>query len=687
MEAEERTEAAGRRRAAGGRARRLWGLLSGPRCRPLWYVAAGGWLLFSGFRVALLLGSVGQLGRVSSADVAKCLLIGLWYDAMPMGYVLLPMTAALLLAPGRLFGRRWFRAAICGWAGAALGLMLTVEVIGAAFYATFGARLNWLALDHLATFRAPALYIAKTYPVWLLALAPTLGTYLFYRAIRRALGPSGAAPAAGRRMRLGLLAVLAALGVLGCRGSFRRPLRFGPSYFCDNKALAQLTLNNVFTLAHAVRTIAYDSLNELELYAFPPPQTAVAVTREMLRQQRDLDLGSGRNPLWRLTDTGRQEQDYNVVLILMEGMAGEPVGALGYPDSQTPFFDRLCRESLFFRRVYAVGNRTSRGIVGLLCGHPDLGGRSIMKRLRSQGNCLTLPGLLRRRGYHTLFIYGGDPDFDNMKRFFKADGMQSFVTADQMGPSELRNYWGYHDEVILRKAHETFLGMGDRKFFAVVVTISNHRPYDVPTGRVALLEPTTETNRMLNGYRYADWALEEFFRMARGAPYYGRTIFVLVSDHGRTYDPSQLFDVVGYRVPLVVHAPGIVPTGAIDTVGSQTDIAPTLLGLLGGTWQHCFMGRNLLDVRPGGGFALVHDDDRLALVRGDRALVLPPGGEPMLYRTDALTMERIGPEQAEPHELETLRRQLLSYYRTGMHLYWTCSYQDPAGAPRLGSRP
>ncbi len=420
------------------------------------------------------------------------------------------------------------------------------------------------------------------------------------------------------------------------------------------------------------------------MYPFPPPAEAAVVTVELLRQPNDVMLNSQRNPLWRLTETHQLEQDYNVVLIIMEGMTGAPVGAMGLGPSQTPFLDRLCEQGLFFERMYAVGTRTSRGLVGILCGHPDLGGPSLLKRFRSQGNCQTLPGVFRRRGYRTSLIYGGSPTFDNVKGFLGAAGVQKFVLeGDMNGPEELRSPGGYHDEIILRKAHETFLSMGKDRFFSIVLTVSNHRPFNIPPGRVKLIESDDEKVKRLNGYRYADWALGEFFQMARGAPYFSRTIFVLVADHPQVFNESQLMDVVGYRVPCVIYAPGLIESGRIGVVTSQTDIAPTVLGLLGGQYKHCFLGRDARNIKPGEGFALLHDNDRLAAVRGDHALVLPPERPGRLFEVGLHSMTQVDSDADHATLAESLQLDMLSYYQMSRQLYWTCSYQDPADAPHL----
>ena len=143
----------------------------------------------------------------------------------------------------------------------------------------------------------------------------------------------------------------------------------------------------------------------------------------------------------------------------------------------------------------------------------------------------------------------------------------------------------------------------------------------------------------------------------------------------------MLLDVPGYRLPCLIYAPGIVPSDRVRAVTSQTDIAPTILHLLGGSYDHCFLGRNARAVEPGDGFALIHEDDRLAVVRGERALVLPSGSQPMLFDIGPTGMSRRPDPQADAAETQRLQRQLLSYYSVGRQLYLTCSFQDPDRAP------
>ncbi len=664
------------------------GVLWGPRVRPLWILALLLLVMFGGFRIGLLVASREALRTASTGEITRCLLTGLRMDLRVTAAILAPLLLALAFVPPRAFAGRWFRRIVAGYAVAAFTAATSVEVIGAAFFMHFGSRLNWIAIDHFGHFRELWAHIWNTYPMVLFAAGIVACLAVGAWAMSRALWGAGHArfrPAMRRPAASGVALVATAAVAWGA--AHVRPMRRDVAYFTGNNVLVQLSMNNLHTLAAAVLSRANDGLIETEMYDFPSARRARKVAAGMLSTPADRFVRMPGNALWRRTTTSRPPRGWNVVVIIMEGMSGEPVGALGYSPSHTPNLDALCEKGLFFPRAYAVGSRTNRGLVGALCGHPDLAGQPILKRPRAQGNFLTLPEMLRRRGYRTMFVVGGDGDFDNMEGFFTAAGVEEFITQDDMDWDSGTTNWGVPDEAIFDKAHETFISQGDRPFFSVVLTVSCHPPYEVPDGRVEMLpvdgeldEVEAETNRRLNAYRYADWALGEYFRKAREAAYFDRTLFVLVADHGHALDRRRLVDVPGYRVPLLFYAPDLIQPRQVERVASQTDIAPTVLALLGGEFEHCFLGRSLLFAGDRPGFALLHQDDRLAMVSGDTALVLPPWGRPAsLFHTTGPDMTPLEPPADDPAFAARLQERMLSYYLMAWRLYWKGVYRPMTG--------
>jgi phosphoglycerol transferase MdoB-like AlkP superfamily enzyme len=658
---------------------RLAGRLFGQRVRALWFWGVAGLLIFSAARVILLIVCRDGLAGVTAAEIARCLVTGVRFDLFPLGIVGLPLAVALALAPDLAFGNAWFRRIVTAYVTAATVAALFVVVSGAFFFLQFGARLNWLVVDYLEMPSEVLEYIWEQYPVvWVFGGLAALVVALYW-AISRLLW-SGARPSGPIWSRPILAVVLVGLCIFAIRGTVAgKPLRTGAAYAVSaNNTVGQLALNDVHTLVAAIRSDLHDESLEREDFSFPPPERAAQVARAMVYQPQDVDLKWADNPLWRRTVTGKPQTDYNVVVVLMESMAGSPVGILGHSPSHTPNLDALAREGLYCERMYAVGIRTRRTICNVLCGHPDFGEKSILVRARALGNFLALPQFFRDRGYKTAFISGGKPAWDNMQAFLYSVGVAEFI-GQQDGPQgELVNPWGVADELTFKKAHNRFMAYGDKKFFGVILTITNHEPFRAPAGRTEFLPGDSPDVRRINCIRYADWALGEFFRQAREAPYFKRTIFVLVADHGIEFSPSAMIDAEGYRVPCVIYAPGIVPPGRIRAVASQTDIPPTVLALLGGEFDHCFMGRNLLAVPPDDGFAFMRSSEMIGFIRGDRKIVLPPMQTPVLYRLgDNGALDLI---EGAPSEVADLQEQALSYDYLSAQLYLDMKYRSPEKA-------
>ena len=558
-------------------------------------------------------------------------------------------------------------------------LVMVLEIVNVEFLLNFRRRLNWALLNYPRHPRETAMFVWKTYNLWLLILVPVtvMGVYLVYRLLRRHCW-QGRLTFNSRNKRVCFTAITAALCVVACRPTFGRfPLRPGSEAHSANNIVNQASTNTIFSLYHAAKSWVKDGQDESKFYDLPPVEEAQDTVRALLFQDVDQAAPTLTRPLQRRVVTGRKMQDLNVVVIIMEGQANEPVGALGHGQTHTPELDEICAGGMFFEQLYATGARTSRGVTGVLVGHPDLGGITLLERDEALGNFQTLPGVMRSRGYRTMFITGGDPDYDNMKDFLTAAGTETIVGQEQLGP-QYAGAFGVPDELIFQKAHEMFTSLGKQKFFAAILTVSNHQPYTIPQGRTDMLPDDSDENRMLNAYRYADWALGEFFREARQADYFRNTVFVIVADHGHgEYLQLNLaIDAPGYRLPCVFYAPGIISPQTISTLASQTDIAPTLLGMLGGTYEHSFLGRDIRRVAPGDGFALLHEDRHIALLRPGRVLVTGPVNRrsqpravPEMFHVTASNMLPVGPGLLNPVETETMRRDLLSLYGVALQQY------------------
>ena len=285
------------------------------------------------------------------------------------------------------------------------------------------------------------------------------------------------------------------------------------------------------------------------------------------------------------------EQHKNVVLISVESLSAEFMAAYGNTEGITPFLDSLAQKSIFLTNLYATGNRTVRGLEALTLCVPPTPGESIVKR-KDNKNKFTTGSVFKSKGYSVKYLYGGYSYFDNMKDFFGGNGYD-IIDRDNFTPEEITfaNIWGVSDEDMARKAIKEMNAQAKtgKPFFNHWMTVSNHRPFTYPEGRIDI--PGTAKSRQ-GGVKYTDYALKLFFELAKKESWFKDTVFVIVADHcassaGRTELPLDR-----YRIPCLIYA-DFLEAEQIDKLASQIDVMPTVMGLLNFSYESKFLGQDI----------------------------------------------------------------------------------------------
>lgn len=658
-----------------------------PTPSPLHRLQAGrlGWaLLVVGLCVAVstltrlvILATAHPGGAHASQEVAAFgagavfdLVVALWI-ATPYVVYLAVLPAARYAAPGQRRLRR---------AGLAITAMTTLFVAAAevVFFAEFDGRFNFVAVDYLVYPTEVVTNIWQSYPVaWVLAGVVTLAL-LLVAALRPTLARLDAAAGAPARHRtLAALTYAAALAVLS--------IGVSPTlaHVSDDRALNELATNGWFTFWQALmgRDAPYDGL-----YATRPDSVVAVRLRRLVGETDATPIGDPARPTARRVTPAAAARPLNVVVVLEESFGSEFVGALHPRDSAsiTPAFDSLAAEGTLLTHVYATGNRTIRALEATTASLPPLPGISIVRRPQSDG-VFTLPALLRARGYATEFVYGGRALFDGMGAYMRHNGMERVIEQRDFPSGTFTTAWGVADEAIFDRALVEFdsLHATGRPFYALVLSVSNHKPYTYPTGRIPQ-DPAAR--RRVHAVHYADWALGRFMRAARTHAFFGQTLFVLMGDHGaRVYGAAEI-PLPSYEVPVLLYAPGIVAAGRrVATLSSSLDVPPTILGLLGRPYEAPFFGRDVLREAPADGRALMTHNAALALLRGSRLAVLGLRGTARVFAVDSAggTTPVVATTPADRELVE----EAIAFYQGADHLYRSGAYRFSAGAraPRSAS--
>jgi phosphoglycerol transferase MdoB-like AlkP superfamily enzyme len=246
--------------------------------------------------------------------------------------------------------------------------------------------------------------------------------------------------------------------------------------------------------------------------------------------------------------------------------------------------------------------------------------------------------------------------------------MQRFIGRhDFVNPRFSDRTWGVSDEDMFDRGYEEIakLQQGGQPYFVVLQTLSNHEPYALPPKLpMAPVEVDGQIDEHLTAMRYNDYALGVFFDRIKQHGGFDDTLFVFLGDHGfGGAEQITDMDLWRFHVPLLIWGKDIQQLygKTRSVVGSQVDVVPTIMGLLGGSYAHHCWGRDLLAVPADDpGVAIIKPsgtDHATAIIEGDRILVQQPDGEPQLYRYTTLPDLVATPveDAAETSRLNTLK--------------------------------
>lgn len=574
--------------------------------------------------------------------------IGLRMDTILLCELLAIPALLYLLLPGRAL-REWLTATLLALSAA---LLIHMELSTPAFIAEYDNRPDRVYYEYLRYPREVFTMLAQSYPLQL-ALVPLVSLAAaagFWRLLRQRM--SAADRPWHRRLLLAPLVVV--LLFIGARSSFGpRPANLSTATFSSNHLANELAVSSTYTLFNAIY-MSRKEVDATQLYGdLDPAEVAARIDRYRLAPA---------------TAAPAPARPPNLVILVLESVGAEFVASLGGLPL-TPQLERLSAEGLWFTDLYATGTRTVRGLEAIVTGFPPTPAPSVFKLPQSQRDFFTLGALLRDAGYATEFIYGGVSNFDNMGRFLLQNGFERVIEQRDFRDPVLLGTWGVSDEDLVTRAHATFLAHGDRPFFALLLSTSNHDPFEFPAGRIELYEPPPATRN--NAVKYTDYAVGRLFELARTAPYFANTIFLVVADHAARVLGEDLVPVARFQVPALIIGPG-VPRRHYDRVASQIDLGPTLLGLLGIDAPHPMIGRDLLALPADvPGRAMMQYGDANAFRVGDRVAVHRPQ---LPAETFGYVAGRLVPAAHDPE----LERDALA------HLLWAArAYRDrlyrPAG--------
>ncbi|HPZ25214.1 MAG TPA: sulfatase-like hydrolase/transferase [Kaistella sp.] len=471
------------------------------------------------------------------------------------------------------------------------------------FWNEFGVRYNFIAVDYLIYTNEVIGNIMESYPVVplfsaILALTLFVTWFIF------------------KNTKNELLTLLNFKQKLILLGSFL--LLCGLSLFAipqfdkiksDNTFAQEIQANGLPKFYHAF------THNELDYFQFYPTLNQKIAEENFLKQFQPPTLEReiiSENP----------ELKKNVVLISIESLSADFLEHYGNTQKITPFLDSLATKSLMFTNLYATGNRTVRGLEALTLCIPPTAGESVIKRENNK-NKFTTGSVFKSKGYDVKFLYGGYSYFDNMEDFYKGNGYD-IIDRNNFKTEEISfaNVWGVADEDMAKKAIQVMNqeAKSGKPFFNHWMTVSNHRPFTYPEGRIDI--PGTAKSRE-GGVKYTDYSIKKFFELAKKQDWYKNTVFVIVADHCASSAGKTELPMDKYRIPAMIFSEGFIQPQQFNPTMSQIDVMPTLLGLLNFNYKTKFLGQDVFkeNFQPKAYIATYQD---LGLIKDNYLTIISP---------------------------------------------------------------
>ena len=395
-------------------------------------------------------------------------------------------------------------------------------------------------------------------------------------------------------------------------------------------------------------------------------------------------LGFGLLTLWSVSRRAsppsiHREAGLNVLLITIDTLRADAVGAYGQPGGITPWIDRLAAAGGRFTNARAHNVVTLPSHANILAGRlPGEHGVRDNAGFRFPSGLDTLATLLKSQGYDTGAFVSA---FPLESRFGLARGFDVYDDrfADAARPAFLIQERSGRDTVA--SALRWLESQRDSRWFCWVHLYEPHVPYAPPEPFASRFRNEPYHGEVAATDAFLTPLLEPLVSAGRN----GRTLVVLTSDHGESLGDhgEATHGVFAYeatlKVPLVFYQPRLFQPVVVDTAAQHVDVLPTVLDALALAVPPGLPGRSLLPDMAGEKDQTVEPGHVLRGVVGNAESPVGPApwhrqGWSQVHRSSGSRAVRLvcgSARGAQPRGLATRTR------RSAAHAAWT-----DAGPPR-----
>lgn len=413
-----------------------------------------------------------------------------------------------------------------------------------------------------------------------------------------------------------ILLLLTGLLFLPIRGGITvSTMNTGQAYYSQNAYLNHSAVNPLFSLLESI-THQEDFASQ---YRFMKDKEADKIFATMTST-------SDENTYPLLNEATFKKGTPDILIVIMESFASDIMPSMGSYKDVAVCLDSIAQQSILFTRFYANSFRTDRGMVSILSGYPAQTTTSIMRYPRKTSQLPSIArNLAKYKNYKTTYYYGGDADFCNMRSYLVSQGYQHIISDANFPIEDKLSKWGVPDHILAAKMMEDIKAQQNEKrpMLRILQTSSSHEPFEVPYHRLK--------DKRLNAFAYTDSVMGAIVREYRKLPRWKNTLIVFVPDHVGGYKENlNDHDRSRYQIPLILAGGVISRPMKVGIIGSQHDIAATLLGQLGVEHREFTFSKNMMsDATPK--FAFFAVNDAFGVVSEENSLIYDNRAKRIVY--------------------------------------------------------
>jgi Sulfatase len=253
---------------------------------------------------------------------------------------------------------------------------------------------------------------------------------------------------------------------------------------------------------------------------------------------------------------------------------------------------------------HATFHRSIAALFSFACSeYPPPDGAGIPE-VNPRADCGEISQLLAPAGIRSGFFHSGPFGFYDKLAFFGGrnwDVLRDAASFDD--DSVWRHRWGVDDRATVSATLDWIDSLHGDRFFAFVVPIAAHYPYEVPPDFPAATGSKRE--RFLNNVAYLDVVFDELMEGLEARQLADDTLVVFLADHGAIF-PRAAKKTPGARlayesnlhVPAVMFGAPLNEPARYDALTSHLDVVPTVIDALGLAPDPRHVGRSLFQPAP-----------------------------------------------------------------------------------------